>query len=338
MKRKKIIIISGIILGVVSCTYLVGKKDELKFSHKTHADVDCLICHEAVKQSEEPVGTHYPTEAVCASCHAEDFMKTCENCHTNPQTAKKLVRTQTDVIFSHKAHLERVKQNCLACHDKIPKATNIEESTLAEKESCTACHSAKWHELQCSYCHRRLGTKKLIEVIEFSHKGTWDISCKEFARRKIDMDVCAQCHEESFCANCHSKREVLPPAIKFPESVERDFIHRGDYIERHALELEVDQTLCSSCHGISFCNDCHIKRNIAPSAGRTPINPHPAGWATDHRENARRDITSCASCHNEGKCVGCHKVGGIGGNPHPRGWKTTQSKEKDAVCKNCHYQ
>jgi len=342
MKRKGIIlIVSALIVGSISCAYIIGAGDKVLFSHKTHASVDCLTCHEGVQGSEEAVGRHYPDMPKCAGCHDKEFMEKCENCHTNSKKAVKLRRTQTDVIFSHKSHIPRVSdEGCLKCHKNIVKATTVDQSILAEMESCTPCHSARWHELQCSSCHRRLGTRKLIEVVEFSHKGTWDISCKEFARRGVDMNLCSQCHEELFCANCHSKREELPPAIKYPEMVERDFIHRGDYIQRHALELEVDQTLCYSCHGVSFCNNCHAKRNLSPASGRAPIKPvsHTGDWAINHGDDARRNLTACASCHrnNEEKCVGCHKPGGVGPTPHPKDWDSTLSKDKDRVCKNCH--
>lgn len=331
------IVISAVLIGFGSCVYLVGKADKLIFSHKIHSSEACLTCHESIQTSEIAEGAHFPAESVCAGCHDEAFMKKCENCHTNPKRAAKLRGKETALIFSHKAHLPIVENDCVKCHDKIPEANSADESTIPVEEKCMECHLDKREALQCAYCHRRLSTKDLSKVVSFSHKGAWDTH-REFARKGIDINTCAQCHEESFCSDCHSKREVLLPGIKMPELVERDFIHRGNYIKRHALEQQVDQTLCYSCHGLSFCNNCHTKKNVSPSS-RVGIRPasHTPDWISLHGDEARRNISACASCHSgrDNTCIGCHKPGGVGPSPHPKGWKTNLSRDEE-VCRRCH--
>jgi hypothetical protein len=131
--------------------------------------------------------------------------------------------------------------------------------------------------------------------------------------------------------------------------VQRDLIHRGDFISRHQIEAGADPTSCRKCHGSRFCDSCHTQQNLT---GRTPLgplsarDPHPTGWANDkgggnfHGNAARKNIVACAACHDNGAdatCVGCHQSGGIGGNPHPSGWKKkTADIGKNPMCGICH--
>jgi hypothetical protein len=134
--------------------------------------------------------------------------------------------------------------------------------------------------------------------------------------------------------------------VKQPDRVDRDFIHRNDFLSRHAVEAAADPPLCRRCHGTSFCESCHEGQGLTPGAAR-PRNPHPAGWALPgsaqfHGTEARRDIAACASCHDQGAasiCVDCHKVGGIGGDPHPAGFAARHPREEIAqngMCAACH--
>jgi len=332
MKVKRILIVVALISGGISCAYLLERGDTLKFSHKIHTKaVECKTCHERIVISEEAGGRSYPSKDFCASCHEEEFMKKCENCHTNPKKASKVSKTPTDIIFSHKAHLPRVNEDCYSCHKDILEATTSAASTIPGMDACRSCHEKEISKhLTCNYCHRRLSTKRLSQVVDFSHRGNWQDMHKEFSRREIDMKVCAQCHEESLCADCHSKREKLLPQVKFPELAEREFIHRGDFVKWHAFEQEVEQSLCKKCHGVSFCKNCHERTFRGAATAH-----HPAGWITSHGIDARRNMVKCASCHTEDDCISCHRVGGIGGSPHPSGWKSKRDID-DAVCRKCH--
>jgi hypothetical protein len=129
-----------------------------------------------------------------------------------------------------------------------------------------------------------------------------------------------------------------------PERIDRNFVHRGDFITRHAIEAESQPARCLSCHTPETCDSCHVARGVSANRilGR---NPHPPGWVgtapgdhSRHGREARRDILSCASCHEQGastNCIRCHKVGAFGGNPHPGGWRSTQS-ESSKMCRYCH--
>jgi RecJ-like exonuclease len=142
------------------------------------------------------------------------------------------------------------------------------------------------------------------------------------------------------CAQCHTATtRPIPPSVQFPEKVTADFIHRGDWISRHAIEQQVDPASCTKCHGRNYCQSCHAFQNVAPGGG-SPRDPHPSGWLNVHGLQARANIVACAACHDQGTasiCVGCHRVGGVGGNPHPPGWKGTASQAaSQANCRACH--
>ena len=140
--------------------------------------------------------------------------------------------------------------------------------------------------------------------------------------------------------------------MRFPEKVSARFIHRGDYLTRHAVEARSDPASCRKCHGQRTCRSCHALNGLsAPPdkalAGGATRNPHPAGWMVPggddfHGHKARRDINSCASCHDRGSasnCVSCHKVGGMGGSPHPTGWSWQDKSGQCAsnpMCATCH--
>jgi hypothetical protein len=226
-----------------------------------------------------------------------------------------------------------VNDDCAACHVKLSEYARV-KPTPPTMKSCTKCHEHRvdFDEGRCGRCHTDLKRFPLKPVAEFSHAG--DFVRQHGSVARSTADACAQCHDQTFCADCHAKTAPTRVELKFSENVTSDFIHRGDYLTRHSIEARFDQALCQRCHGTSFCADCHKQENVGPG-GSNPRNPHPSGWAfagpTSHAVAARRDIVSCASCHDQGansNCVGCHKVGGIGGNPHPMGGNRSTTKPR----------
>ncbi|UCD83382.1 MAG: cytochrome c3 family protein [Deltaproteobacteria bacterium] len=317
------------VLFCISCVYLFTKSDALIFSHKLHMaeGADCTTCHEGITESAYLTGRHLPSEQSCGSCHDEGFMKACDKCHTNPDDPQKVGQELAEINFSHKAHLAENK-DCAVCHVRTAKSVTVREIASPGHQECAPCHQETYSKLDCSTCHESLKT-----VISFAHEGNWVGEHQETA--STNMTVCTQCHDQSFCADCHSRQEELVPSIKYPEAVERNFIHRGDYLTRHSIEARVDQTLCLKCHGISSCNECHGQRRGGP-ADHYPLTE----WKNSaHGTVSRLNLMRCASCHDKGaetNCINCHKVGQPGGSPHPSGWKSELSKTRDAVCLLCH--
>ena len=75
--------------------------------------------------------------------------------------------------------------------------------------------------------------------------------------------VCAMCHEQSFCNDCHVTRSELKPPERDATNSYRTYPHRGDYLSRHRIDARVDPTSCMRCHGnpksSKACVACHGK-------------------------------------------------------------------------------
>lgn len=156
---------------------------------------------------------------------------------------------------------------------------------------------------------------------------------------------CADCHQQSFCLDCH-KGGGIEPDLRKSLSSKGEYMprsHRSDFISIHSIKAQDNQQNCYRCHEAKFCSDCHTK---VRNKGSMRIKSHrPAGtsqlfnWNSDHAAEARRNLQSCESCHPDADvCVSCHSSGGV--NPHPRNWRSIKNKYKDEskgrTCRKCH--
>lgn len=117
-------------------------------------------------------------------------------------------------------------------------AVNKHPMELTEKPICSQCHPDKWGEM--------------------SHTPGWDRTHQFAAAR--NAQVCAVCHRESFCADCHPTKEELKPSEKFGSSPERSMPHRGDYLSQHKIDGRINPAACFKCHGRNNnarCKTCH---------------------------------------------------------------------------------
>ncbi len=76
----------------------------------------------------------------------------------------------------------------------------------------------------------------------------------------LRRDACRVCHGESFCADCHAKKESLRPDEKFREAPQRFMPHRGNYLTRHRIDGRLNPARCFTCHGRGNerrCLRCH---------------------------------------------------------------------------------
>jgi hypothetical protein len=305
-----------------------------KFPHGIHVEsgVACVDCHAPILKAsalrEGAIDVQVPTKSeVCAACH-------------DPIPDYKPVQRFTPVVrFDHAAHIPRLKgakDECQGCHSKIaePGSFNVEVPPMA---TCTACHNHRQDYAvgRCTPCHRDL---KLYEkpVKDFSHEASWLETHGKWAMASVSS--CSSCHDQTMCSQCHTATtRPMPPSIQFPEKVASDFIHRGDWISRHAIEQQADPASCTKCHGTGYCQSCHSFQGVAPG-GASIRDPHPSGWISIHGQAARQNILSCAGCHNQGAnslCVACHTSGRV--NPHPPGWKGTRAQiDGNTMCKVCH--
>jgi hypothetical protein len=308
-----------------------------KFPHGIHIEsgVACVDCHSPILKAaalrEGSIDVQIPTKSeVCAACH-------------DPIPDYKPVQRFTPVVrFDHAAHLPRqkgVKDECQGCHSKIaePGSFKVEVPPMA---TCTACHNHRQDYAvgRCTPCHRDL---KMYEkpVKDFSHEAAWLETHGKWAMASVSS--CSSCHDQTMCSQCHTATtRPMPPSIQFPEKVTAEFIHRGDWISRHAIEAWADPTSCTKCHGTGYCQSCHSFQGVGSIQG-VGKNPHPSEWLTFHGQAARQNIVSCASCHQGARpsCVNCHGSTQFRVNPHPPSWKGTRAQiGTTPMCQVCHPQ
>lgn len=111
------------------------------------------------------------------------------------------------------------------------------------------------------------------------------------------------------CLECHS--DVSAGALKPYNS----FRHSTVFIGNHGIYSRQGQNLCSSCHGASFCQGCHArKEELKPGTrmGDRPgmTLPHRGDYIVLHRMDGRIDPGSCFPCHgnrNSASCRPCHR-------------------------------
>ncbi|RNC71449.1 MAG: cytochrome C [Desulfuromonadales bacterium] len=112
------------------------------------------------------------------------------------------------------------------------------------REFCIKCHGYK---------------KEPIDFERYNHTPLFTESHRLVAYQ--DQRVCALCHEQSFCNDCHVTRTELKPSDKYPTENYRRMQHRGDYLSRHRIDGRLDPISCYRCHGnpksSQTCQPCH---------------------------------------------------------------------------------
>lgn len=322
---------------------------QLRFSHKGHLnEAECADCHGDVATSKGPTlgrfigkGDH----GGCAECHEVD--ENCNKCHIGSDRKVRLTREDRGLRFSHALHQ---KVACKRCHAAALEATTPGTIELAGHPTCDPCHREARDKLNCTLCHRDLTRQDLRPIGALAHSGNF---VRRHGQLAQDTARCASCHDQTFCSDCHARTQApgMTPSIRFPERVDAGFIHRGDFIARHAAAARAEPMQCRQCHGARHCTSCHELQGLSvTSAPQSRLRAREAhgpdimipGAPGFHGRLARRDASRCAACHDRGaqsNCVNCHKVGQLGGNPHPTGfrWADKQAEcTRNPMCLVCH--
>ena len=226
----------------------------------------------------------------------------------------------------------------------------------------------------CNECHKEQG-------IPLTHDNDWagkhhqDTNWMGEHRALAGKagKICAGCHDQSFCLECHTGGGVDVESRKM--NYKRDYVpksHRSDWLELHPLKALDNPQTCTRCHQQKYCADCHSKfrstdlefvshrRQFSDiqltSAGPNHANfttaqcqtCHPGGmlsshnWSGEHAREARRNLQSCQTCHSDGDvCLKCHSARtGLRVSPHPRNWGAISGNMKDRSsgrsCIRCH--
>ena len=108
----------------------------------------------------------------------------------------------------------------------------------------------------CVQCHEG-GTE--IPYQRYVHAADWGRNHRYAAYQ--GAQVCAMCHQTSFCNDCHATQVELKPSQKNDTEPYRSMPHRGDYLSRHRIDGRLDPTSCIRCHGnpkaAATCVRCH---------------------------------------------------------------------------------
>lgn len=323
-----------------------GQHAAPRFPHRTHltglacgapGQPACLSCNQCHAPSQADRMDKLPGVDLCADCHQG------EHGRMQAVLAVKPVRPYGEISFDHDHHLgmPSIQGQCVPCHAGVLESG---VSNLPSMATCFSCHEhqAEWDRGECAPCHQSRDLERILPVTFLRHEGA-------FARRHgqlaaSEQKLCNACHSQSDCNECHDVTPGFLVEQRHPASVERKFVHRADFMVRHAIEAESQPASCARCHEPETCDACHVERGVSGNllAG---LNPHPPGWiGTDtgaqsfHGREARRDLLSCAGCHEQGpatNCIRCHKVGAYGGNPHPAGWQSSR-EPSEQMCRYCH--
>jgi len=109
----------------------------------------------------------------------------------------------------------------------------------------------------CIDCHDARNDK--LAFADFNHTPTFATTHRSIASR--NAQVCALCHQQSFCNDCHATGIELKPSLKDQSDTYRGMPHRGDYQSRHIIDGRLDPTSCYRCHGnpkaARTCAPCH---------------------------------------------------------------------------------
>ncbi|MBK7583986.1 MAG: hypothetical protein IPI67_27790 [Myxococcales bacterium] len=298
--------------------------------------LSCNVCHQVAKGRDHA----FPDKQLCDRCHKPN-----DSAVTRVQRPPRNVPPPVayTIAFDHKKHLamKEVKGQCIPCHAGAPEP---DAPLFPPMARCFECHEhkAQWDRAECSPCHVQKDLGRLLPQSYVKHDAAFQRGHGLAARQQ--RKLCQQCHTEQHCNDCHDVSQGLSIEKRRPEAIDKNLVHRGDFISRHAIEAKSQPARCARCHTPSTCDSCHLERGVSGGAlnGR---NPHPPGWVSGaqgepsgHGRNARRDILACAGCHDQGpatNCIRCHKVGAYGGNPHPKGWKSARS-DSAAMCRYCH--
>ena len=109
----------------------------------------------------------------------------------------------------------------------------------------------------CVDCHEARGDNIIFE--RFNHNVYFGENHRQEAYQ--NEQVCALCHQTSFCNDCHATRVELKPSLKNQTDNTKRMPHRGDYLSRHRIDGRLDPASCFRCHenpkAAKTCAPCH---------------------------------------------------------------------------------
>jgi len=129
---------------------------------------------------------------------------------------------------------------------------------ISQEASLPASHpeALKEGRVDCSECHKDQIRGILKPYDSFTHSTLFVREHRFYAGR--DNRLCASCHAQSFCNDCHANESEIKPSVKYGDRPDREFMHRGDYMTRHKIDGKVDPASCYRCHGRTNNEQCIV--------------------------------------------------------------------------------
>jgi hypothetical protein len=254
-----------------------------------------------------------------------------------------VVVNQSDIVFSHKLHVDENEIECEDCHGSIATSDLASDENLPSMDDCGSCHDIEDDE-QCGLCHKDPDDPGGYAITEreliFSHKKHMENDAKcRVCHEGIEliaggdpsvmpeMIVCFECHdskkEMADCARCHSSDLTLLD------------VHPIEWKHQHGERASTEAEWCGGCHSRQdFCIACHRGDNILGEI-------HDLNYIYTHGLDAKGKKADCGQCHdNQAFCVACHEGGYRMPMNHSRlAWDTDHgryAREDVENCASCH--
>jgi hypothetical protein len=252
-------------------------REHLNFQHGKHMSSvsgECVRCHTAVGDTRPE--SLLPKMATCFGCHRhrdEWTLRDCHGCH------KDLAAENTPPV-SHLVHDgDWIREHGVRA--------------ASENDLCLTCHS----ERSCASCHGvgtvpTLPAKMAFEDVPLSGLHRAGFRSRHSEEARADPGLCATCHSENSCIDCHVQSHVAPGSTSVSP-------HPPGWVStsagggEHGVQARIDPVSCAGCHGGAgeqLCVGCH-------RVGGPGGNPHGPGFSST--KNKTHDLP-CRLCHGVG--------------------------------------
>lgn len=279
---------------------------------------------------------------------------------------------EDNILFPHQKHIA-AEVDCLACHETVYDAKDLEARHMPAEDTCMECHSDWKDEGRCQVCHSNVRVarkwqerKPELNFNHVNHLERTEEDCSKChkvlperhkAGTPVAMDACLECHEhrEQYqagrCDSCHKdiQEERLQPR--------KDFSHQGNFVKLHRTAARNSSDSCMVCHTQPQCVQCH---NATPAVRIEVTQPaavarnfiHRNDFISRHNLEAQADPALCYRCHSTDTCVSCHRQqnltpdGRDPRSPHPthyvqrggRAFHGQEARQDIQRCAACHDQ
>lgn len=243
--------------------------------------------------------------------------------------------------FSHRIHVEDVGLDCSDCHLGVE---DSDEPGMPVRTQCLLCHEGLDAEkppergIDALFEDGTLVARHLSALpdeVRFSHlahvSAALDCSACHDALEsseevgpevRVVMESCQACHAAvgapNECRSCHTELSLDRP----PPGHEFLWLERHGDLVRSEPDA-VERLRCSTCHGESSCQDCHLNQ---------PPRDHTSFWRRrGHSQMAAFERDRCSTCHDSDSCNRCHAE--VEPSSHRASWGGTRNDH----CLSCHF-